>query len=156
MKRKFYFHRQNQPLDTDHVIYILWVGESVREQKILTQLVSWSFAHGATLRTWGEDIDYYLLLEAGRVFPGRGLLDFGFVQTNINAADLLILMNDNSFEAYEAALTTPKAYFQQMATLNPLSFSRKKSEKSQCDVLSSKRKNLSQGISTKPTIISFI
>ena len=111
MKRKFYFHRQNAPLDTDHVVYVLWVGESVREQKILTQLVAWSFQHGATLMSWDESIDYYLLIESERVFPGKGLLDFGFQKTNINARELQILMEDNAFESYEAALTTPKQFF---------------------------------------------
>ena len=33
MKRKYYLHRINAPLEIHHVIYRLWVGESVREQK---------------------------------------------------------------------------------------------------------------------------
>lgn len=156
MKRKFYFHRQNSPLDSDHVIYVLWVGESVREQKILTQLVAWSFQHGATLMSWDESIDYYLLLESERVFPGKGLLDFGFQQTNINARELQILMEDNSFESYEAALTTPKQFFTQLVALDPLRIDKPKAEIKSINVLSSQRKYLSERASTKPTIISFI
>ena len=156
MKRKFYFHRQNSPLDTDHVIYVLWVGESVREQRMLTQLISWSFAHGATLRSWGEDIDYYLLLEAERVFPGKGLLDFGFVRTEVTAKELLNLMETNGFVKYESGLSTPKAFFHQILSLDPLKIAEVDlCKKSNC-VLSSKRKNLSQTDSTKPTIIRFI
>lgn len=49
MKRRFYFHRQNEPLDSDHVVYVLWCGESVREQKLLAKMVAWSFEHHATL-----------------------------------------------------------------------------------------------------------
>lgn len=156
MKRKFYFHRQNAPLDTDHVIYVLWVGESVREQRLLTQLVAWSFNHGATLRTWGEDIDYYLLLEAERVFPGRGLLDFGFVRTEVTARELLTLMETNGFMKYESELASPKAFFQQILTANPLKISPKKSNPVLHGVLSSKSKYLSQTDSTRPTIIRFV
>lgn len=155
MKRKFYFHRQNCPLDSDHVIYVLWVGESVREQKILTQLVAWSFQHGATLMSWDESIDYYLLLESERVFPGKGLLDFGFQKTNINAKELQILMEDNSFESYEAALTTPKQFFTQFVALDPIRANKPKSEIKSINVLSSQRKNLSQEMQNNWSIIRF-
>lgn len=156
MKRKFYFHRQNAPLDTDHVVYIVWVGESVREQRILTKLMAWSFEHGATLRSWSEDIDFYLTIEAERVFPSRGLLDFGFVQTHIQAQDLLFLMEDESFEAYELSLTTPKNFFQQLCAVDPLHVDSAANRIKSSQVLTSPRKNLSQSNSTKPTIISFI
>lgn len=156
MKRKFYFHRQNCPLDTDHVIYVLWVGESVREQKILTQLVAWSFQHGATLRSWSEDIDYYLLLEAERVFPARGLLDFGFIHTHINARDLQILMDDNSFEAYEAALTAPRNYFHQIRKIDPSKIREKDRQIVNPTVLSSQRKYLSQEAQNEWSLIKFV
>lgn len=156
MKRKFYFHRQNAELQPDHVIYVVWVGESVKEQRILTQLVAWSFEHGATLMSWREDIDYYLENESQRVFPGRGLLDFGFAKAHINAEDLLILMRDNSFEAFEAALTTPKAYFQQIHCLDPIRLHPKAINQKINHVLTSPRKNLSQLGGAKPVIISFI
>lgn len=156
MKRKFYFHRQNAPLDTDHVVYVVWCGESVREQKILASMVAWSFQHGATLMSWSEDIDYYLMLEAERVFPSKGLLDFGFIQANIQAKDLLILMEDNSFESYEMALTVPKAFFQQISILDPIRVSATVGRDQRNHVLTSSRKNLSDAGSTKPNIISFI
>lgn len=156
MKRKFYFHRQNAPLDTDHVIYVLWVGESVREQRMLTQLIAWSFNHGATLRSWGEDVDLYLLLEAERVFPGKGLLDFGFVRTEVSARELLTLMETNGWLKYESELSTPKAFFTQLSAADPFKIAEVNlSKKSHC-VLSSKRKNLSQTDSTRPTIIRFV
>ena len=156
MKRKFYFHRQNCPLDSDHVIYVLWVGESVREQKILTQLVAWSFQHGATLMSWDESIDYYLLLESERVFPSKGLLDFGFQRKNINARELQILMEDNSFESYEAALTTPKQFFTQLVALDPLRIDKPKAEIKSINVLSSQRKNLSQDNHQSTKLIRFV
>lgn len=156
MKRKFYFHRQNCPLDSDHVIYVLWVGESVREQKILTQLVAWSFQHGATLMSWDESIDYYLLLESERVFPSKGLLDFGFQRTDINARELQILMEDNSFESYEAALTTPKQFFTQLIALDPLRIDKPKAEIKSINVLSSQRKYLSQDNHQSTKLIRFV
>lgn len=156
MKRKFYFHRHNAELQPDHVIYVVWVGESVREQRILTQMVAWSFKHGATLMSWREDIDYYLEYESQRVFPARGLLDFGFVRAHINAEDLLTLMHDNSFEAYEAALTTPKAYFQQIHCLDPIRLHPKAINHKNHHVLTSPRTNLSHSGEAKPSIISFI
>lgn len=155
MKRKFYFHRQNAPLDTDHVIYTVWIGESVKEQRILTQLLAWSFAHGATLRSWGEDVDYYLLLEAERVFPARGLLDFGFIHTHINARELQILMDDNAFEAYEAALTAPRNYFHQIREIEPSKIREKERKILNPSVLSSKRKYLSQNDRSEMFIIQF-
>ena len=156
MKRKFFFHRQNQPLEADHVVYVLWVGESVREQKLLAQMMSWSFAHAATLRSWTEDVDFYLQHEADRVFPSRGLIDFGFVTAHIGAQELLILMEDDSFDAYERVLTTPKAYFYQMATLDPICVDRSSGSIDRSMSLSRPRKNLSQRDGAKPRIISFI
>lgn len=156
MKRKFYFHRQNAPLDTDHVIYVLWVGESVREQKMLAKAVAWSFAHGATLRSWSEDIDWYLLLEAERVFPSKGLLDFGFIRTDIGMQELLTLMEDNSFAAYEAALCTPKAFIQQVLSMEPQKIDLKRGQINPDNVLTSSRKNLSVGERSDKFIISFI
>ena len=155
MKRKFYFHRQNAPLDTDHVIYVLWVGESVREQKMLTKAVAWSFAHGATLRSWSEDIDFYLLIEAERVFPSKGLLDFGFIRTNIGMQELLTLMKDDSFAAYEAALCTPKAFIQQVLTMEPKKIDLKQGQIKPHNVLTSSRKNLSPEASHDKFIIRF-
>lgn len=156
MKRKFYFHRQNAPLDSDHVIYVLWVGESVKEQRILTQLMSWSFQHGATLRSWSEDIDYYLMIEADRVFPGRGILDFGFVRADINAKDLLFLMQDNSFDAYERSLTVPKAFFQMITYSDRSRIDRAAGEIIPHESQSHPRKNLSDPGDRYPGIISFI
>ena len=156
MKRKFYFHRQNMPLESDHVIYRVWIGESVREQRILTQLLSWSFAHGATLRSWGEDIDFYLLIEAERVFKGRGLLDFGFASAELSGAELLDLMIHNQFESYEQSLSLPKNFITQISTLEPSRLKRNSSGMKNHTVLSSKRQNLSQKNDTKPFIISFI
>lgn len=156
MKRKFYFHRQNCPLDTDHVVYVLWCGESVREQKMLAKMVAWSFEHGATLRSWSEDIDYYLMLESERVFPNKGLLDFGFVKAHINASELLTLMEDESFESYEKALCVPKAYFHQIQSVSPASVDRRHNEIKNSFVLTLSSKNLSQTQGAQPTIISFV
>ena len=156
MKKKFYFHRQNAPLDTDHVIYVLWVGESVREQKMLTKAVAWSFAHGATLRSWSEDIDFYLLIEAERVFPSKGLLDFGFIRTDIGMQELLTLMEDNSFAAYEAALCTPKAFIHQVVSMEPSKIDLKRGQIKSSPVLTSSRKNLSPEASHGRFIISFV
>ena len=155
MKRKFYFHRQNSPLDTDHVIYVLWVGESVREQKMLAKAVAWSFAHGATLRSWSEDIDFYLLIEAERVFPSKGLLDFGFIRTDIGMQELLTLMEDNAFESYEAALCTPKAFIHQVLTMEPSKIDLKRGQIKPDNVLTSSRKNLSVGGRSDKFIIRF-
>lgn len=137
------------------MIYIVWIGESVREQRILTQLVAWSFAHGATLRTWGEDVDYYLLLEAERVFPSRGLLDFGFIHTEVTATKLLSLMNENSFEAFEAQLSSPKNFIYQISCLDASKVNREAGKIKSNGVLSSQRKNLSERQDGKQLIIRF-
>ena len=156
MKRKFYFHRQNAPLESDHVVYVLWVGESVREQRLLTQLVAWSFQHGATLRSWGEDIDFYLLLEAERVFQSKGLLDFGFIRKEINAKDLLFLVENDAFESFEASLTVPKTFFYEISSMNPSKIQRKSSAQGEAHVLSSQRKYLSPEAQGSKHVIRFV
>ena len=89
MKRRYYLHRENAPLQSDSVIYSVWVGESAREQKYLSQLKEWAFSKGATLILWSEDVDYYIDYESKGVFSGHGLLDFGFVRADLTAADAL-------------------------------------------------------------------
>lgn len=155
MKRKYYFHRHNTPLEPDHVIYIVWIGESVREQKMLTKMVAWAFAHGATLMSWSEDIDYYLQYEEDRCFPGRGLLSFGFRRDHIKAADLLTLMEDNSFDAYERALTVPKSYFSMLRYIQPSAIDTKASKIKIDPVPTSPRKHLSESSCARPAIIKF-
>lgn len=108
MKKKYFLHRENAPFTTDTVVYRLWVGESVREQRMLTRLVAWAFETGATLRSWSEDIDFYLQYESERCFSGRGLLDFGFIQTEITAREALDLVVTKSWDIYEKSLSLPK------------------------------------------------
>lgn len=119
MKRKFFLHRQNAPMEPDHVVYRVWIGESVKEQRILTQLMAWSFETGATLRTWSEDIDFYLSIESDRVFPGRGLLDFGFISVDITAAEALQLVQTKSWDAYEKSLSLPKSLISSITLNSP-------------------------------------
>lgn len=156
MKRKFFLHRQNEPMTPDTVIYRVWVGESVREQRILTQLMSWAFAQSATLRSWSEDIDYYLDLESERCFPGRGLLDFGFISADLTAAEALSLANTNQWDSYEKTLSQPKSFFSAIrlnspARINPDS---RKIIPSSCQA--DRRKNLSERWEGNRFIIRFV
>lgn len=156
MKRKFYFHRINQPLQADHVVYRLWVGESVREQKLLAEILAWAFAQGATVMTWSEDVDYYLEYESERVFPGRGLLDFGFIQADITAADALKHINANDWDIYEKTLSQPKTFFVALRKCSPMKIDPKKSSIISFPVLTEKSKNLSQSGDNSRFIISFV
>lgn len=156
MKRKFFLHRQNEPMTPDTVVYRVWVGESVREQRILTQLMSWAFAQSATLRSWSEDIDYYLDLESERCFPGRGLLDFGFISADLTAAEALSLANTNQWDSYEKTLSQPKSFFSAIrlnspARINPDS---RKIIPSSCQA--DRRKNLSERWEGNRFIIRFV
>lgn len=156
MKRKFFLHRQNEPMTPDTVVYRVWVGESVREQRILTQLMSWAFAQSATLRSWSEDIDYYLDLESERCFPGRGLLDFGFISVDLTAAEALSLANTSQWDSYEKTLSQPKSFFSAICLNSP---ARVKSDSgkilpSSCQA--DRRKNLSERWEGNRFIISFI
>lgn len=156
MKRKYYFHRINQPLQADHVVYRLWVGESVREQRLLAEILSWAFSQGATVMSWSEDIDYYLEYESERVFPGRGLLDFGFIQADITAADALKHIKANDWDIYEKNLPQPKTFFVTLRKCSPEKINPKKSSISSSPVLTEKRKNLSRGNQGDRFIISFV
>lgn len=155
MKRKFYLHRINAPLDTDHVIYRLWVGESVREQRLLTRIMAWAFQTGATVMSWREDIDMYLQLESERVFPSRGLLDFGFIQTDITAAECVQLIDTKSWDIYEKTLSQPKVFFQQLSILDPMKAREAAGRSGSSLVLTEKSKNLSHPQRGHRQIIQF-
>lgn len=155
MKRKFFLHRINAPMDTDHVVYVVWVGESVREQRMLTQIISWSFQTGATFRSWSEDIDFYLEIESQRVFPGRGLLDFGFIRKELSAREVLDLIDTNSWEAFEHSLTIPKTQLYQLIQIDRGRVNEAKGRVLPQVNLAEKSKNLSQNHRQQPTIIKF-
>lgn len=156
MKRKYFLHRINAPMDTDHVVYVVWCGESVREQRKLTQLVAWAFEHGATLMSWSEDIDFYLQVESERCFPNKGLLDFGFVRTEISVSEALKMAEENSWARYESSLSTPKAFFTAIKAMAPSKIDEEKRVIHHSHVLTSPRKNLSQGDSNMKTVIRFV
>ena len=156
MKRKYFLHRINAPMDTDHVVYVVWCGESVREQRKLTQLVAWAFEHGATLMSWSEDIDYFLDFESSRVFPGRGLLDFGFIQHDITAAEALKHVKADDWDIYEKNLPQPKGFFSALSLNDPSRINKKSSQITTSRVLTEKSKNLSQRSENQRFIISFV
>lgn len=155
MKRKFFLHRQNEPMKSDTVVYRVWIGESVREQRILTQLMAWAFRTGATLRSWSEDIDYFLIHESERVFNDCDLLNFGFIQTDLTASECLSLTESNNWDLYEKNLSTPKAFFTQMITLAPSRLREGASNTPISSVLTSPRKYLSQGVQQEEHLIRF-
>lgn len=156
MKRKFYLHRVNAPLEADHVIYRLWVGESVREQILLTRIMSWAFAQSATVMTWREDIDMYLLLESERIFGASGLLNFGFIQTDISATECLQLIETNSWDAFEKSLSLPRNLIHQLSVLDPIRVDKAEGRIRSSLLLTEKRKNLSQNEEGRRNIISFV
>jgi len=156
MKRKYFLHRINAPMDTDHVVYVVWCGESVREQSKLTKLVAWAYQEGATLMSWSEDIDFYLQVESERCFPNRGLLDFGFVRTEITVSEALKMAEENSWSRYESTLSTPKTFFTDISKMMPSKIDKEKRVLHNSHVLTSQRKNLSQGYGEKKTVIRFV
>lgn len=155
MKRKFFLHRQNEPMKSDTVVYRVWIGESVREQRILTQLMAWAFAEGATLRTWSEDIDYFLLLESERVFREVNLCNFGFVTSDLTASDALMLAQTKNWDIYENGLCSQKAFFSQMMTLAPSRLREVLCDTAISMCLPQQRKNLSQKSGQNEHVIHF-
>ena len=156
MKRALFFHRINAPLDTDHVIYKVWAGESVREQRLLARLMAWAFEHGATLRSWSEDVDYYLQLEAERVFPSRGILDFGFIRADLNVREALELAEGDKFPKFESELAQPKGFFHHLLKAEPSKLDTATNRIRNHQVPTSPRKNLSERYDNGKFIISFI
>lgn len=155
MKRKFFLHRQNEPMKSDTVVYRVWIGESVREQRILTQLMAWAFAEGATLRSWSEDIDYFLLFESERVFRESDLCNFGFVTSDLTASEALMLAESKNWDIYENNLSTQKAFFDQMIALAPSRLREVLSNTAISMCLPLSRKNLSQEASQMKHVIQF-
>ena len=156
MKRRYYLHRENAPLQSDSVIYSVWVGQSAREQKYLAQLKEWAFAKGATLMLWSEDVVYYIDYESNRVFPSRGLLDFGFVRADLTAAEALAHAKANDWDMYEKTLSMPKAFFHQISASEPSRVDGSARKIKNQSVLPEKRQNLSVSDSDVPPIIRFI
>lgn len=155
MKRKFFLHRQNEPMQADTVVYQIWCGESVREQRKLATLMSWAFQNGATLRQWSEDIDYYLMLESERVFPAHGLLNFGFVSASMGIADALAHSEADDWDIFENSLPTAKSYFHMSQVLDRPSVNVAAGEIHHSHVLTEPRKYLSVAGDSKPFIIRF-
>lgn len=156
MKRKYFLHRINAPMDTDHVVYVVWCGESVREQSKLTKLVAWAYQEGATLMSWSEDVDFYLQVESERCFPNRGLLDFGFIRTEISVSEALKMAEENSWSRYESSLATPKVFFSDIRKMIPSKIDNERHVIHNSHVLTSQRKNLSPGNENKKTVIRFV
>lgn len=156
MKRRYYLHRENAPLQSDSVIYSVWIGESAREQKYLAQLKEWAFAKGATLMLWSEDVVFYIDYESDRVFPGHGLLDFGFVRADLTAADALKHAQADDWDMYEKTLSMPKAFFHQISASEPSRVDGSARKIKSSTVLPERRKNLSVADSNQPPIIRFI
>jgi hypothetical protein len=156
MKRRYYLHRENAPLKSDSVIYSVWIGESAREQKLLAQLKEWAFAKGATLMLWSEDVVYYIDYESQRVFPGNGLLDFGFVRADLTAADALAHAKADDWDMYEKTLSMPKAFFHQISASEPSRVDGSAGKIKNPRVLPERRKNLSESDTNFPPIIRFI
>lgn len=156
MKRRYYLHRENAPLQSDSVIYSVWVGQSAREQKYLAQLKEWAFEKGATLMLWSEDVVNYIDFESQRVFPGNGLLDFGFVRADLTAAEALKHAKADDWDMYEKTLSMPKAFFHQISASEPSRVDGSARKIKSQSVLPERRKNLSDADTDFPPIIRFI
>lgn len=156
MKRRYYLHRENAPLQSDSVIYSVWIGESAREQKYLSQLKEWAFAKGATLMLWSEDVVNYIDYESQRVFTSHGLLDFGFVIADLTAADALAHAKANDWDMCEKTLSMPKAFFHKISASEPSRVDGSERKNKISRVLPERRKYLSDADCNQPPIIRFI
>lgn len=155
MKRKFYFHRENSPLRADSVIYVVWVGESVREQRLLTQIVAWSFENHATFMSWRKDIDEYLWYEEERIFGTRGLLNFGLIRQHVTALELLEHIQANDWEAYEKTPVIPKNFIPMIRLSDPSRLRENDNQNEIISVSAEARKNLSHSHKQERVIIRF-
>lgn len=156
MKRRYFLHRENDPMQSDSVIYSVWIGESAQEQKYLSQLKEWAFSKGATLMLWSEDVVYYIDYESRRVFQGHGLLDFGFVRADLTAAEALAHAKADDWDMYEKTLSMPKAFFHQVSASEPSRVDGSARKIKSSTVLPERRKNLSESDTNLPPIIRFI
>lgn len=156
MKRRYFLHRESAPLQSDSVIYSVWVGQSAREQEYLSQLEEWAFSKGATLMLWSEDVVCYIDDESARVFTGHGLLDFGFVKADLTAAEALKHAKDDDWDMFEKNLSMPKAFFHQISTSEPSRVDGSARKIQSSTVLPETRKNLSESDTNLPPIIRFI
>ena len=156
MKRCYYLHLENAPLQSDSVIYSVWVGESAREQKLLAQLKEWAVAKGATFMLWSEDVVSYIDYESQRVFTGHGLLDFGFVRADITVAEALSHAKDDDWDMYEKNLSMPKAFLHQISASEPSRVDGSARKIKSSTVLPEQRKYLSEKNQSVESLIRFV
>lgn len=156
MKRQFYLHRENAPLSASSVIYHVWAGESVRDQRALAQLIAWAFQNSATLQSWGEDIDFYVQIESERIFSGAGILDFGFVRADLSVHEALRIAREDSWVKFESSLSQPKEFFRALSLNDPSRIDHHSAKIVPSYCLANPRKNLSERVEDGRFIISFI
>ena len=156
MKKQYLFLRENADLHSASVIYHVWVGDSERDQKCLAKCQQFANQHHCTFRQWSEDIDYWLDLEADRVFNAVDLLIFGFARVDLSIQGLRDLCRHQCWEAFESRSAMTTQLFAMIATFRP-DLTRKINRRSVThSVLAEPRTNLSQRIQSEPLTISFI
>lgn len=144
MTHKFYFQRENAALDASTVVYVVKVGESLRQVSLFAKAQNYAREHGCTFRKWTEDIDFFLDYESERVFSGSNLVNFGFVRACIDLSELVKLMDEGNWLSFENSLSEPKAKIHQISTFYPIVKSLKSSKSSRIVRPALQRNDLSE------------
>lgn len=156
MKSQYLFRHENQPLSVASVIYHVWVGTSEHEKKLFEQVRYEAQHYGYTLRLWSEDVDFWLLLEAERVFSEAGILNFGFQRADVTITELRELCYSHCFESFERTLSVSSAFTRMLRHARPDLYRRKSLSSNTKAFASPIRKNLSQEIVTEQAIENLI
>lgn len=148
MKHKYLFRRENAPLNPRSTIYVVWVGESEREQKFLAQVKHEAFHSGYSIQLWDESVDLWLELESERVFASAGILNFGFSRAEVTISELRELCFWSCWESFESQLVISQAKIRMLRESRPDLYAAKSSANKikSCALL--RRKNLSQEVRT--------
>lgn len=148
MKHKYLFRRENAPLNPNSTIYIVWVGESEREQKFLAQVKHEAFHSGYTIQLWDESVALWLDAESDRVFSSAGILNFGFSRAEITISELRELCFSHNWETFESMLVISQAKIRMLRESRPDLYAAKSSNRNTRSCALLKRKNLSQEVRT--------
>lgn len=148
MKHKYLFRRETGPLNTNSTIYVVWVGESEREQKLLAQVKHEAFHSGYTIKLWDYSVALWLDLESERVFSGAGLLNFGFSRVEVTISELRELCFSSCWESFESQLVISQAKLRMLRESRPDLYAANSSNRNTRSCALLKRKNLSQEVRT--------
>lgn len=117
MLTKYYFIRDVSHINTETVIFRLFVGESKREQDALRELSHLSSFTGSALILYSEEVAETLWKIGEKLFIGARCPIIHFRSKEIRVCDLVSKIRKKELVAYEGTIRPSRYYFQALSVL---------------------------------------